>query len=157
MNTQEACDLAITLMVKHGLMTETPSTWHFEFDAATTRLGLCRFKTRTISLSRRLTEVNTRETVLDTILHEIAHALQPLAGHGRIWKLQCMALGAKPQACARASDVVTLQGKYVATCPGCGAQFHKHARPRYKKPRACRACCHGRFDARFILEYRPCV
>ena len=137
MDTQEACDLAITLMVKHGLMTETPSTWHFEFDAATTRLGLCRYKTRTITLSRRLTEVNARETVLDTILHEIAHAKAGYAAaHGYAWRQVARSIGAQPdRVCG--DGVRQVAGAYQATC-GCGLDHNMYRMPRNRK--RCRRC-----------------
>ncbi len=154
MNTSDAATLCISLMTKHGLMTENTNSWRFEFDNAKRRLGVCNYRDRVIGLSRPLVEHNSLDVIQDTILHEIAHALTPHAGHGRMWQLQCMALGAKPQACATASDgVVSAPGKYVATCAGCQKKFYRYRRPTSIKPKACGACCHGRFDARFILHF----
>jgi hypothetical protein len=82
MNLQEAATASRQLMDRHGL-----TSWHFEFDNAKGRFGSCNYRTRTISVSRHLTELNTWDHVANTVLHEIAHALAgKRAGHGR-WNM----------------------------------------------------------------------
>jgi hypothetical protein len=52
-------------------------------DSAVRRFGTCRYSRKLITLSRQLIELNDQARVLDTILHEIAHALAgPKTGHG---------------------------------------------------------------------------
>jgi hypothetical protein len=53
-------------MDHHGL-----TSWHFKFDNARVRFGSCNYCTRTISVSRHLTALNTWENVANTVLHEI--------------------------------------------------------------------------------------
>lgn len=36
------------------------------------------------------------DDLLDTLLHEIAHALTPGDGHGKLWQAKAMELGARP-------------------------------------------------------------
>ena len=85
MDTSEAKELAVSLMCKHALVSKG---WSFQFDESVRRFGLCSYRTKTISLSRTLVELNPIEQVRDTILHEVAHALAgPTAKHGTVWKL----------------------------------------------------------------------
>ena len=75
--------------------------WHFRWDRAKTRLGLCDYQKKTIQLSRPLVAQQNLEQITDTLLHEIAHALAgPKAGHGMAWKKIAMKIGAAPQRCA---------------------------------------------------------
>ena len=61
---------ARSLMNLHG-----QHEWRLEFDRACERAGLCDFTRKTISLSRHFVELNLVDDVVNTILHEIAHAL----------------------------------------------------------------------------------
>ncbi len=105
MELHDAQALALRLMTEHGL---TDDGWTFTFDKATSRMGVCKFGPKRISLSRHYTEHATVEQVTDTILHEIAHALVgpydsrgKRIGHGWQWKVKARALGATPKACGR--------------------------------------------------------
>ncbi len=70
---------AVRLFALH----ELSHTWSFRFDRATTRLGQCDHRSRTISVSRHLTHKATPDEVTQVLLHEIAHALAgPRAAHG---------------------------------------------------------------------------
>lgn len=106
-----------------------------------------------IELSRPLTALNSEDTVLNTILHEIAHALAGgRAKHGWRWKLIAAGIGAKPERCA-AADTIKPPGKYNLVCRSCGKRIIRYRRPR--RTVACAECCNrhagGRFDARFTL------
>ena len=107
-NTQE---LARTLMDKHGL-----SEWAFHFDSSKRCFGKCYFAARKITLSKKLCELNNEENVIDTILHEIAHALASKYdkdfGHGEAWKKWCVKVGAKPIACYDPVNIVTVGYNY---------------------------------------------
>ena len=69
MEAREALRLARALLREHGL-----EDWQVTLDRAKTRAGSCRFHTRTITLSRALTELHSEAEVRETILHEIAAA-----------------------------------------------------------------------------------
>jgi hypothetical protein len=58
------------LLREHGL-----DDWTIVADRAKTRAGVCRYSRREIGISGPLTTLHDESEVLDTILHEIAHAL----------------------------------------------------------------------------------
>ena len=51
------------------------SLWSFHFDNSRKRAGCCQYGTQVISLSYEFAKYAPEEEILDTILHEIAHAL----------------------------------------------------------------------------------
>lgn len=97
-------------MYKWGL-----KDWDFRFNTRCKRiLGRCFFQKELIELSAHYVELNTEEEVLDTIRHEIAHALAYIndgdAGHGPKWKEWCLKTGASPERIA--TDVVMPERKW---------------------------------------------
>lgn len=143
---------AYDLMQKEGLLQKG---WRCEFDDAKNRLGCCKYREKTITLSRYYIALNSDEETLDTIRHEVAHALTPGADHGKVWQLEAKRLGASPVACA--SDVVAPKGYFVGTCPSCQKTIHKHREPQTFR-KACGSCCQkynsGKFDNRFIFVWK---
>ena len=121
-------------MKQHGL-----HQWTFKFDNARSRFGCCKHSTKTISLSRILTELNDEENVKDTILHEIAHALAGRkAGHSYRWKMVAENIGCSPSRTYDSEEVVTPRSKYTGICPNCD---RKTQRDRRRKNLACGECC----------------
>jgi len=118
----EIREIAEGLMDEYGLIDRG---WTFDFDKAVRRLGCCWYGKRKITLAKANALVDTDDEVLDTILHEIAHALVGGgAGHGPVWQAKCREIGAKPDRCAeRTTDKPV--GKYVATCKDCGKAYGK--------------------------------
>lgn len=138
MNPVDAMTAARRLMNEHGLG-HLPLEW----DRARRRLGAAHWRrlphtsttslptrgdareTTKITLSRPLVELNDEATVLDCILHEIAHALTPDdPGHGHEWKRVARRIGARPVRCG---NFVTPPKKLIAVCPaeGCGQVFRR--------------------------------
>jgi predicted SprT family Zn-dependent metalloprotease len=150
MNLPEARALALSLMSKHGLLQQ----WSFRFDRAKCRFGCCSVRQKLIRLSAPLTQLNSREQVTDTILHEIAHALTPGQGHNRLWKQTAAAIGARPERCYSEEEVAGARGRFEYHCPTCNHRLFRHR--RFKEPAACSHCCrrfnHGRFHERFVLH-----
>ena len=131
--------------------------WRCEFDDSKKRLGCCRYTNKTISLSRYYIALNPDEETLDTIRHEVAHALTPHDhSHGADWKREASRLGAKPVACA--SDVVKPEAEFIGTCPNCGRKTSKHRATDKINRIACGDCCKnlnkGDYDRRFIYVWR---
>lgn len=63
------------------------SDWNFKYDRAVRRYGCCNYRTKTISMSSKLVGLNEESKNMNTLLHEIAHALAgKKAGHGYDWK-----------------------------------------------------------------------
>ena len=88
-----------------------------------------------ISLSRHLCELNSEADVLDTILHEIAHALAwerygENCGHDQRWKKICKEIGARPVACFD-NEVIQPRAPWVLVHRDSGEVFRTyHKRPR---------------------------
>lgn len=143
-------------MAKRYITTLLGAGWEFRWDHAKTRLGACHHRTQTISLSRHYAELNEPAEVMDTVLHEIAHALTPGGGHGARWKKVAAELGARPVARADARSVVSPAPRWIASCPACDASISRYRRP--STALACARCCRrfngGRFDRRFTLRWR---
>lgn len=150
MELSTASALARSKMNEHGL-----EDWTFQYDGAKRRAGQCDYMNRTISLSRHFVERNTEERVLDTILHEIAHALTPDdAGHGREWRAICVRIGAKPVRCYSRSDTDMPKGNFVAVCK-CGYKSYAfRLRKNKREGRVYHTPC-GEVEGKLI--YRPIV
>jgi predicted SprT family Zn-dependent metalloprotease len=124
MDLRRAEALCREMMAKHGL----GSTWAFGWINRSSRtLGRCTYHSSIfgcfggkIELSKTFVSVNEEPAVLDTILHEIAHALTPGAHHGPAWKRKCLEIGAKPERCSTSEDKVCPPARYTASCPTCG-------------------------------------
>jgi len=76
--------------------------WELSFDKAKRRAGVCRITDKQIGISIWHVRQNESSTVLDTLLHELAHAiayeLYNEKGHGIHWKRVAADLGATPKA-----------------------------------------------------------
>lgn len=152
MDLSDAEELARRLIARH-----LGPEWKFRWDHAKTRLGACHHRDRTISLSQHYVTLNGVAETTDTILHEIAHALTPGAGHGPSWKKAATRLGARPSSRADPRTVVPPAPRWVAICSTCTATLWRYRRP--STPMACARCCRrhsgGRFDPSFLLRWKP--
>lgn len=124
MDLRSAEALAHELMTEHGLISDG---WVFRFDRATSRAGLTNYSKQTISLSRELTRIGTYDSVRDTILHEIAHALTMGDRHGARWRRKFLSLGGSGNVTYSLSDPereeIARGAKYKSACELCGATF----------------------------------
>ena len=121
--------LALELMGRYQL-----HGWQFALNSNVRRAGVCFFPFRDrpgrLGLSVHFIERNAEEDVLDTILHEIAHALVGTGhGHDEVWKAKCREIGAKPEPCY-GEEIDMPKGRWRARCPACQKEFHRHRRPR---------------------------
>lgn len=137
MRQTEARALARKMMDDHGL-----TNWTLEFDNHKSRLGLCVYGKKTISLSKFFLDKGD-DLFRDTVLHEIAHAMAGhTAGHGPEWKRICLNIGANP---VREAHVTIPESDYawVGKCP-CGKGVKKnHRKPRDLSGWSCRFCGKG--------------
>ena len=127
--------MARELIKEHGL-----TGWRFEWDNATSRLGLCSYAKRTIQLSRKPTFHRPESDVRLTILHEIAHALVGgRNGHNDVWRAKCYSIGGDGKRCgAVPQEAVAQIAPWVLICPNCNKKSPRHRKTATKY--ACGAC-----------------
>lgn len=147
-----AREAAVNLMARHGL-----AGWQFGFNRNVRRAGVCRYasgkRPGRIELSVHFVGHNSWDEILDTILHEIAHALVgPEHGHDAAWKAKCVELGARPERCY--GDHVRMPpGRWRAACPACRRVFDRHRRPKRLTGWYCKRCGKERGS----LQWQPAV
>ena len=116
-------ELAGKLLRAHGL-----HAWGFAYNRRKRAMGFCCYSRRSIELSIHFVVRNDMDAIVDTILHEIAHALVgPDHGHDKVWKAKCREIGATPQRCGQADMPL---GQWHATCTACGREYNRHRRPK---------------------------
>ena len=94
-------------------------TYKFKWGKGIKTLGMCDYFTKTICISKPFAQNNELKYITDTILHEIAHALTPGAGHGERWKRECIRLGCTPKAKSTSTNI-KMPYKYTTSCEnGC--------------------------------------
>ena len=120
--------LVISNLSKHGLLEHG---WKFRWHNKKVALGTCSYNRKLIYLAEWYVKLNDKDEVMDTILHEIAHALayhrhgSAGRGHGRIWKSVCREIGAKPERCSKDKlNKPKNHHKYIDTC--CGIEYKRH-------------------------------
>lgn len=144
MEISPALALGRRLLREHGL-----EHWSVTTDRAKTRAGVCRFATRTISLSAPLTRLHDEAEVHDTILHEIAHALVgPHHGHDAVWRSKAIEIGCSGQRTVD-PDAPHVEGPWQGVCP------QGHSYTRHRRPGRVMSCltCSPEFDASALLTW----
>lgn len=115
MTRQEAFQMTRKVLIEHGL-----GNWEIVLLNSYQRIGVCRHYKKVIGLSKHFIEHNSRERVMETVLHEVAHALVgPGHGHNIVWQNKAREIGLKRiAACAETTDTV-MPTPYFAICDGC--------------------------------------
>lgn len=112
MTLNEIEDFAYKKLVEHELL-----NWNFGFDLAQNRGGICRFGRREITLSVTYCCNASREEIIDTVLHEIAHAMVgPGHQHDEVWRKTALSIGCNGEVCHSVNHGLD---KWKGTCP-CG-------------------------------------
>jgi predicted SprT family Zn-dependent metalloprotease len=149
MTLHETEALAWSHMLAHGL---PQKGWKFDFQYRLNHLGTCFYFNKTIKLSVSYVLLNDEPEILDTILHEIAHALlPPKEGHGKRWKAMCVKLGCNPERCVGYGKIKRPELAYKAVC----VNGHTHYRTRKTKVEITCGQCDRRFNMDYLLEFEP--
>ena len=147
--------LANNYLYKEGLISKG---WIFDYDKAKKRAGRCEYDDQRITISKHLVLYNnSHKEIVNTILHEIAHALAPReSGHDRIWRkifydlLRKYKQPLNVSRCYDSRKVNMPKGKYTVSCSGCDNFWEYHKRTKLIKQLEkdccsyfCRACGKG--------------
>lgn len=141
---------AVDLMLTHGL-----SGWTFGFGRGKRTLGTTTVSrhatTGTVRLSRHLITAGDQARVMDTLLHEIAHAVayvrhgRASLGHGPLWKRVATELGATPRATCQGGPVAQPHVRWE--CQACGEPVVFYRTPKYPPESYRHRRCGGRLKA----------
>ncbi|AYR01143.1 SprT-like protease [Mycobacterium phage LeMond] len=122
MGMSEARRIASDLIAQHGLV-----GWVVTFDNARRRAGVCKYGPKTISLSKPLMQQRSYDDTMQTITHEVAHALVGhAAGHGPVWAAKHRSLGGNGLRCF---DHLDETAPWMGTCDH-GKRFAKYRQPK---------------------------
>ena len=151
MDLRDAENLANEQLRVHNL---AQNGWRFGWNKRRLSAGLCSYKKKIIYLSTLFTIDGTRADVLDTILHEIAHALSPGQKHNSVWKRKAIELGAIPKPCFTSETKykdVRISYAFKAVC------INGHIHYMHRRPKTVKSCgkCSPRFNPTFLLNFEP--
>lgn len=145
MDLLDSYDMAMELMKEHGLL---DNGWILIYGTRKCALGICSSKSKQIQLSRPLIEVNSKETVRNTILHEIAHALVGVHHHhDAVWRAKAVEIGCNGDRCS--NNAVTVKSNRFLQCPSCKKKtpiYRKHTRDK-----SCGKCHPGEYNEKYKL------
>lgn len=120
---ERIAEQADQLIEKHDL-----TDWRFIFDNANRRGGLCSHSDKIISVSEQYCLHAQDDEIIDTILHEIAHALVgPEHGHDNVWYSKAKEIGCSGN---RTHSTVFTTPNYIMRCEICGWFTSRHKRRR---------------------------
>ena len=121
MTPAEASRITCQLFHEHGL-----TGWGLKYGNAKRTAGSCDYRHKLITLSKYLMAQRPYEDTLNTITHEIAHALTRGHNHDRVWAAKHRELGGDGKRCFAHDDK---HAPIVGRCPH-GKEF-----PRYRMPK----------------------
>jgi hypothetical protein len=156
MTINEVSKTARQLMDQHDL-----KDWRIEITNHKTSFGKCYHSKRVIGLSSILLPHCNDSSVINTITHEIAHALVgPRHKHDMVWRNKHISLGGDGERTGgednyedgrEGQDKVREQhSNYVAVCKN----GHNHYRNKLSRREfSCSICC-SRFNREFLLVFK---
>jgi predicted SprT family Zn-dependent metalloprotease len=130
---------------KEAILEYLPIGWGFKWNNRTSSFGRCNYARKIIELSIPLMQAVSDDEAIDTVLHEIAHALVLVefdvgiikadGHHGPLWKAMCKRIGANPKANGPMIPAAKLMEvhryKWVIHCTKCGEYYPKARKPKY--------------------------
>jgi len=129
---ETALEITRKVLNENGL-----TDWTVSANRRKRAFDVCRYGLKRIELSSILTPNCTDKSIMDTIYHEVAHALCIGHNHDRVWKRKCIDLGGNGERCGSSDNYIDgnkefliAATKYTYTCPECGYQTPVSRRPK---------------------------
>lgn len=124
--------------------------WHLKIGKEKKVAGWCNREKRTLSFSWEVLQHMSEEECMDTVYHEIAHALT-LGGHTEEWRLKAIELGGTGEVKYDGSKLVSMHYNYIGYCPN----GHAHYRHRLRKGMDQASClkCSKEHDYRYLIRW----
>lgn len=132
MDLDEAHTWAMLMLDEHDLLDRG---WTVTWDNARRRAGFCWYPKRTIGFSRFIAERVSELDFMDTVAHEVAHALVGGDhGHDAVWRRKAIELGGSG---IRTHDFFDPQAPWIGVCEH-GKRFNRYKTPRSGATYYCR-------------------
>lgn len=114
--------LANELIKHHKANSGLGKNWRFGFDLAPSRAGACKYDERRIDLSVSFCLRASRAVLIDTILHEVAHAIVGKAhNHDAVWTAKALEIGCTGE---RTHTVRHTSARWTGEC-SCGQRWFR--------------------------------
>lgn len=142
--------IANELLTKHEL-----HDWKFVWNNRMTNStwGVCKYRQKEIQLNRKYAQIESDENIIDTIIHEVAHALTKGDGHGEIWKAKCRELGCKDQQYKNLEkSSMEKLSRFKGYCPTCNDVIYAGRKKKYGV--VCVSCCNKEYRATGNSNYK---
>ena len=137
MSLTEVATLGKRLIQEHEDNSGLKAGWQFAFDLAPVRGGSCRYSDQQITLSVTYCLKASKEEIVNTILHEIAHAIVgPEHGHDATWKAAARRIGCTAERC---HSVQHTSPRWYGRC-GCGQQWERQRLSLRARTSRCGKC-----------------
>lgn len=152
MEIQKALASAYAILRQYGL-----NDWTVRASREKNVAGRCYHSRKQITLSKPWTEALTEEEVMETIIHEVAHARAGFkAGHGSEWNRIYMSMGGNGDVRVT-NPSARVASKYVGKCPGGHiTDMERHAISRHMTEQnfICKKCMNeGRTKREAALDW----
>ncbi len=134
----DVASLAEELLAEHKSPSGLDGGWRFGFDLSPSRAGSCKYAGQRIDLAVSYCLKAPRADIVDTLLHEIAHAIVgPRHNHDAVWRAKARQIGCSAQRC---HDLAHTAAPWIGEC-GCPRQWYRHRlQRRMRRGATCAAC-----------------
>ena len=144
--------LAHELLARHVARSGLEAGWSFGFDLATSRGGVCRAAEKRIGLSVSYCHRAARAEIVDTLLHEIAHAIVGVRHqHDAVWRAKAREIGCTAERCHAVNHT---PARWVGAC-GCGKRWLRQRLSRHLRLGARCGSCDGEISWRRNTDLEP--
>ena len=122
MNLYDA-DRAAHMLVSHHLAGQG---WRIQWGNSRSAAGRCKYREKVLQFSSPITALVSNEEFIDTVLHEIAHALTPGAKHSNVWKSKYREIGGTGDRTWSDAEVQAAVAKWVIKCSMCDVKIYRN-------------------------------